>query len=414
MSPLRMVFSLIALAVVSLSARAAESELHARAGLPNVAARVAANTGELRVAYFGGSITAAENGWRSLTTAHLRAKFPGVIITEIMAGLPGTGSDLGACRLEQDVLRHRPDLVFVEFAVNDSATPPARIERTMEGIVRQIRRANPRTDIWFVYTLSAPGLDDLQAGRFQASALAMENVAARYGIPSLHFGLEVARRVTDGSLVFKAPEASAFSHDGVHPTAIGHEIYFTTLARSLPALLTTRAAGAQGLPVPLHADNWEGATQRLLEDVTREGEWTRVPLEDANLRGSTKSLLSSVWRAAQPGAAIEFEFRGTRFGLLGIAAPDSGQFRVTVDDLPPVTDTMFDSYVSTTFCRQRGWFFPAELTDGVHRVRVELLDAAVDKAAIKTKAGKTLEAPAAYADNRLTLAGVLIVGSSDH
>jgi hypothetical protein len=85
---------------------------------------------------------------------------------------------------------------------------------------------------------------------------------------------------------------------------------------------------------------------------------------------------------------------------------------VIVDDLPAVTDTFFDAYASPTFCRQRGWFFPTELSDGPHRVRVELLGAAIDKAGIKAKAGKTLEAPAPYAPSRLALAGVLVVGSS--
>jgi lysophospholipase L1-like esterase len=66
----------------------------------------------------------------------LRTLFPQLTVTEIVAGLPGTGSNLGACRLERDVLRHRPDLLFVEFAVNDTGSPPERIERSMEGIVR--------------------------------------------------------------------------------------------------------------------------------------------------------------------------------------------------------------------------------------------------------------------------------------
>ena len=36
----------------------------------------------------------------------------------------GTGSDLGVFRLQHDVLRQRPDLVFIEFAVNDAGALP--------------------------------------------------------------------------------------------------------------------------------------------------------------------------------------------------------------------------------------------------------------------------------------------------
>ena len=88
-----------------------------------------------------------------------------------------------------------------------------------------------------------------------------------------------------------------------------------------------------------------------------------------------------------------------------------GEFRVTVDDLPPVTATFFDAYVSPTFCRQREWFFPTKLADSPHRVRVELLSTVLDKAAIKAKAGKPMDDPAPYSAHTLTLCGALIVGS---
>jgi lysophospholipase L1-like esterase len=403
----------VALLIAPVLLAAAEPELHVRAGLPQLAARAAAASGELRVAYFGGSITAAE-GWRPLTTAHLRARFPGLTVTEIPASLPGTGSDLGACRLGYDALRHRPDLLFIEFAVNDATTPPARIERTIEGIVRQAWRANPRTDICFVYTVSTPGLPDLQAGKFPPAARAMETVAAHYGIPSIHLGVEIAARVAAGTLDFKAPadSARAFSLDGVHPTPAGHAIYFNVIERALPALLAAPSTTPHTLPPPLHADNWEYAALRLFAELAPAGDWTQLAPDDTQLRGATKHLLPPVWRAAQPGAAITFTFHGRRFGLLGIASPDSGEFRVTVDDLPPVTDTFFDSYVSPTFCRQRSWFYPQELADGPHRVRVELLGTTLDKVALKAKAGRPVVGdPQPYGAHRLTLAGALLLGS---
>lgn len=405
-----LVTALFALPVVQ--AAEAEPELHIRGGLPRLAARAAAG-GELRVAYLGGSITAAE-GWRSLTTAYLRTKFPKLNVVEIAAGLPGTGSDLGVCRLEYDVLRHRPDLLFVEFAVNDTGTPAEQIERTMEGIVRQARRSCPQVELCFVYTVSTPGLPDLQAGRFPPAARAMENVATHYNIPTLHFGFEVVRRIAAGSLIFKAPEAPAdertFSLDGVHPTPAGHRVYFDTLERSLPELLAVPASGSTALPTPLRADNWEGAGLRLFATLKATGKWSEVPRNDPNLAGATKALLPPTWRASEPGTTVEFEFTGTRVGLLGIAAPDSGEFRVTVDDLAPVTGTFFDSYASPTFCRQRTWFYPGELPAGPHRVRVELLGTKIDKAAIKASAGKPITDPAPYAPNRLTLCGALVIG----
>lgn len=408
----RLLHCLIAAVLVTSVVCGREPELHVRGGLPNLASRTG---GEFRVAYLGGSITAAANGWRSLTTTLLGQRFPGLTIQEISAGLPGTGSNLGACRLSRDVLRHRPDLLFVEFAVNDTIAPPERIERTMEGIVRQTWHANPHTDICFVYTVSTPGLADLQAGNFPVAAQAMERVAAHYDIPSLHFGIEVARLIASRELVFKAPDAPAdkrtFSIDGVHPTAAGHQVYLAAIERALPVLLQSSKSAPHTLPPPLHIDNWEGAGMRQFDEINHQGKWLPVPLDDANLRGATKHLLPPLWRTATPGDSIEFEFTGRVFGLLGIAAPDSGSFSVKVDDLPQIEATFFDAFVSPTFCRAREWFYPGTLPPSPHRVRVEFIETAPDKIAIKAKAGKPVTAHAPYAQDRLTLGGVLVVAS---
>ena len=94
------------------------------------------------------------NGWRNLTTAWLKEQYPNAQITEVAASIGGTGSDLGAFRLANDVLTKNPDLVFVEFAVNDGDKQPKNIWRQMEGIVRQIWKKNATTDIVFCYTVA--------------------------------------------------------------------------------------------------------------------------------------------------------------------------------------------------------------------------------------------------------------------
>lgn len=78
------------------------------------------------IGYFGSSITEgygasdpATTSWRARTTRYLRERFPGSAVTEINAAIGGTGSDLGAFRCSEDLLSKNPDLVFVEFAVND-------------------------------------------------------------------------------------------------------------------------------------------------------------------------------------------------------------------------------------------------------------------------------------------------------
>ena len=239
-------------------------ETQIRGGLPDFHAK--ASAGEpVRVAYLGGSITAAE-GWRPKTLRFLQEHYPQTKVEEIFAAVAGTGSPLGAMRFDRDVLAKQPDLLFVEFAVNDRALPALRIEEAMEGIVRKLWRRYPRADICFVYTLSKNMVKDYAAGKLSSSATAMENVARHYGIPSIAFGVEVSRQLDSGRWVFQAAKElgetdeagrTVFSHDGTHPLEAGHVLYAGAVRRAWPLLTNELKAKAHELPEPLHVDNWE-------------------------------------------------------------------------------------------------------------------------------------------------------------
>ncbi|MEO6788826.1 MAG: SGNH/GDSL hydrolase family protein, partial [Chthoniobacteraceae bacterium] len=179
-------------------------ECRPRAGLPNFFAKANTPGAEIRIAYFGGSIT-AQPGWRPKSLAYFQEAYPKAKFSEINAAIGGTGSDLGVFRLRQDVLGKKPDLMFVEFATNDGGASPEQIFRCMEGIVRQTWRALPECDICFVYTLTEAHSAAMLEGKFQRSASAMEKIADHYGIPTIHMGMEVAKLAKEGKLVWKAP-----------------------------------------------------------------------------------------------------------------------------------------------------------------------------------------------------------------
>ncbi len=128
------------------------SLFHTRDGLGNVLARLEQGE-DVRIGYLGGSIT-AQAGWRPKTLAWFQKQFPEAKVEEINGAIGGTGSDLGVFRYEQDILRHKPHMVFVEFAVNDGGASPEQIFRAMEGIVRQTWRTDPNIDLCFVYTMA--------------------------------------------------------------------------------------------------------------------------------------------------------------------------------------------------------------------------------------------------------------------
>lgn len=397
--------------------RAAEPlpECQPRGGLPNVFAKLAAGE-EVRIAYLGGSITEAE-GWRVLSRKWFAEQFPKAKVSEIKATISGTGAELGACRLERDALQFKPDLLFVEFAVNGAGNGPRRPIQSMEGIVRQTWLANPNTDICIVFTIGSWFLNDLQNDKLPYPMTLMDQVAAHYGIPTINLGLDVARKVKAGDLVYQGASSHAdgktvFSGDGVHPFLdTGHPLFLDAIVRSVPALKAGGKPGPHALIAPLDAANWENATLLPLEKVSREGDWKTVePPGDAWGASVMKKEFPSLWKAEKAGSALVFKFRGTALGLAGLRGPDVGQFRVTVDELAPVTGTFFDHYTAEGQWRVQPWIYPGDLAAGEHRVRIELLPEPPDKAGILQKHGHAIKNPDAFRNNHLYVGGMLLAG----
>jgi lysophospholipase L1-like esterase len=324
------------------------TKIRPREGIGQVMAKIRAGK-EVTVAYLGGSITAA-NGWRPKTTAWLQKTFPNARFKEIHAAIGGTGSDLGVYRVGRDVLQHNPDLLFVEFAVNDGGALPENIWRSMEGIVRQTWRKDPQTDIVFTYTIHEGMINDLKRGFCPRSASAMELLADHYGIPSVNFAVPVVELLQQDKLVFKAdkqPEGGRlwFAADGCHPRDEGHEIYLKLLAQAIEHMQNSRPVDhGKKLAKTFVADNWEAAKMVPLEAKMLSGDWKPLPAADSKQKGFGPRM-GQIWSAGQPGSKLTFKFKGSAAKLYDLLGPDGGQVVITVDgkrQTKPVP--RFDSY----------------------------------------------------------------------
>ena len=182
-------------------------EFNLRDGLPNVFAKL--KRGEpVAVTYFGTSVTRPP-GWRVLSFEWLQRQFPQAKLAMTDASLGGTGSLAGVFRADRDLLPTKPDLVFIEFSGNDggdSRSRPSDVLRSMEGIVRKLRRNNPQVEISLVYLPGGGDFKKLLAGEASAGMTLHELVAEHYGLPSICPSLQAAQMERDDSLVLRAPK----------------------------------------------------------------------------------------------------------------------------------------------------------------------------------------------------------------
>lgn len=363
-------------------------ESRARKGLPNFFEKIRSRR-QITIGYLGGSITEASGGWREQSLQKLKQKFPGVSFTGINAGVSGTGSDLGAFRVQKDVIDHHPDLVFVEFAVNDAGAKPERIHDAMEGIVRKIWRANRHTDICFVYTVMEQMVDTLKTGRLWPSMLAMEQIAEYYGIPMVMFAKPVMDRYNAGELIFagtteRVQGKMVFSRDKVHPYATtGHKIYTEALMRFIESVDDNTGNVAHHLKHPYTKDNWEDAMMLPVSVLTQSGTWKDLSKTDDSVAVRFLNRLPHLIASTEPGASLSIRFKGRLIGLYDVIGPGCGQFKAIVDNQDLALIPRFDKYA--TYWRTN-YFFLSEFAEGAHHVTFSVAKEKLDKQAILKQA----------------------------
>lgn len=362
-------------------AQGGQEELAERKGLPWIAFKLG-SPGSMKIAYLGGSITAAENGWRSKVTLWFQQNFPRTTFQEINAGFSGTGGELGACRIQEHVLSQKPDLVVIEFAVNGCGSTDQRAIRAVEGMVRQVWRNDPKTEILLIHSICADHLKGVLAGSPPVTVRQLERVASHYGIPSINTGPEVVRRLQENTLRFSpnhpvsAGEAPFYSLDDWHPSRpLGHQIYFETVQKALGPLLAKPGDHEPSLHLlgqPIDTENWTEAGIVPFTNIKKEGDWqTADPPENIASRQPYSRFFPEVWSTAREGSGFNFEFEGSCFGILGFRSEDGAFFTVQVDDESPE----FYSFAGSTRGKgsTRAWFYPKDLPSGRHKIQVRLV-----------------------------------------
>lgn len=389
------------------------NELIVRGGLPNFFSKTISGD-TIKVAYLGGSIT-AQNGWRVLSLEWFKQQYPKSKFGEINAAIGGTGSDFGVFRLNDHVLKFKPDLVFVEFAVNDGGTPEEKIIRSMEGIVRQIWQQNPKTDICFVYTLKDSFLEPAKQGQMPTSALTMEKVADYYKIPSINFAVEVSKLVFANQLIFKdaAKEVNGikvFSPDGVHPyPETGHLIYQGSIARSFETMGANKPFKTikHKMPKPLAKDYFSYTKMVNLNQVQLSKNWQILKIKDLPGFTGFGKYLDEFGKAGQTGETLTVRFKGKAIGAYDIMGPDAGKVIVQIDGVVKDTISRFDAYCTY---RRMNYFLIDHLQDKEHEVVFKVLAEPFDKVAILQKRNETMKNPMDYKDNNWYIGKILVDG----
>ncbi len=278
----------------------------------------------------GGSITAGAKAtarpkcYAALVAAWLKERFGDANVNFVNAGIGATGSLIGVHRTARDVLAYRPDLVIVEYDVNDNAAPYADV--TYDNLLNRLLNSETKPA---VLALGMP----TQSG---TSALERHLPAALYyDVPFVSFRSALEPGLADGSINWNDLYA-----DNVHPNDAGHALCASLITSFLAGLLDRPVSGEDTPEKPCFTENVYTSSQiYYLSDLAPDSKGCFAPVKTGI--GS----MPDGWRAVENGAPLTFTvkncrrlhilYRRTNEGVGGKAVIDVNGVKTTLDsDFP--------------------------------------------------------------------------------
>ncbi|MCM1223816.1 MAG: SGNH/GDSL hydrolase family protein [Lachnospiraceae bacterium] len=210
---------------------------------------------KLTIAFLGGSITQGSLASRidlcyaSRVSNWWRETYPQGDFTFINGGIGGTTSHFGTARVAEDVLSHRPDLVFVEFSVNDDPTP--FFQETYEGLLRKILLFDTSPAVVLIHNVRYD-----TGGNAQTIHAALGRY---YGLPGVSMQNTIFPAVVSGNLPVRD-----ITEDDLHPNDLGHELVAGVVTSFLESVDRDRETKEPSYAVPE-----KPMTQNRYENCTR-------------------------------------------------------------------------------------------------------------------------------------------------
>jgi len=271
------------------------------------------------VAALGGSITTGYQarppesaGWAGLVNKwwQEKAKTSGGTVNFYNAGASGTDSAFAAVRVKDHALVYEPDLVIVEFAVNDQWLSSRVRQRSFEGVLRQLLAGSGRA----IVVLALNEKADANKSTFREQ----KDLGRHYGIPVLAWADWV--KLSEWDSYFTGSEAIHPNNDGHANIAGGLIRYFDAVWDSLPpdaALPRINTA----LSAPLVSSEFQNITLIGGQDTDAmlnfdTSLWQTVPaiLPGEWLSRGGRPLTG--WTSNDPKADLAIRVKGKSVGLL--------------------------------------------------------------------------------------------------
>lgn len=279
----------------------------------------------ITIGYLGGSITRGsvastpEKCYAYLSHLWWKEQFPQTQVVYCNAGIGATTSQFGVARSEEDLLYCDPDVVFVEFSVNDECDE--HFQETYEGLLRKILQ-------W----RSSPAVVLLHNSFFDSGRSAVEihsAVGKYYDLPSVSIKSNLYDRIRDGVL-----KAEDITSDYLHPNDLGHQMLAETVKYFLDMVykeVENKEEKYVFPQSPMTANRYENS-KRLQKDTLVVEENIGFK-KDLSPQADMSDVFKNGFLATEEGARLKFSFVGKTLSV---------QYRRTIQKPAPKARVIVD------------------------------------------------------------------------
>lgn len=271
----------------------------------------AAKGESLVIGFLGGSITQGslsstpKTCYAYLVYEWWKKSFPNAAFSFVNGGIGGTTSHYGGARAWKDVLCYRPDIVTVDFSVNDDANE--FFEETYEGMLRRLLAAPSDSAVVVLNNVFYDTGKNAQNYH--------NRIADHYGIPHVSIKDTVYPDVESGKIV-----RADITPDNLHPNDKGHRLVADEICKLLDSIKaemeeetiageniegkSTKTEASVLLPAPLTENAYEHS--RLIQIQDNEAILDGFLVDPIEKKGML-DIFKNGWTAAHTNDKISFE-----------------------------------------------------------------------------------------------------------
>lgn len=270
----------------------------------------------MNVYFVGGSITEGagssedEYSYVSKVSSYIKEKYINDNVNVFNLGAGGTASNFAVFRIAQAFEKNIPDVVFIEFAVNDRIYPASDIGIYYENLILKIRKWNSSARI---ISLEMP------TGMADACSSVHKKYAYYHDVSVIDVQDKVYKDI--GREMYKWKDISI---DNLHPNDRGHELYAEYIIDELANIkLDNKPCYKNKMPIERY--RFKNPEIISYENCSFYGGWSEkiVNMKNKFDIGAFSSYI---------GDCIEFDFTGKFISIMCVLSRNSGILEYTIDN----------------------------------------------------------------------------------